>query len=80
MRDPRSRIQMPSNPRTGEAEGVLCLVQTPTLAVFALDHFTAYMTYFLYLAEVRMKTASACRTFHYLKGCTYSFYLAVFLF
>ncbi len=29
-----------------------CLVQIPTLAVFALDNLTTYMTYFLYLAHM----------------------------
>jgi len=42
-------------------------VQIPTL-----DHLSMYMTYFLYFAQVGMKTAIVCRTFVYPMTHTYS--------
>ncbi len=38
-----------SNPVPGGPQPCRCLVQIPTLAVFALEHLTTYMMYFLYL-------------------------------
>ncbi len=49
-----------------------CLVQIPTLAVFALDNLHDVFPVFGPHVQVRMKTTSVCQTFHYLMGHTYS--------
>ncbi len=52
-----------------------CLVQIPTLAVFALDHFNKLYDAFPVFGlsvQVRMKTTNVCQTFNYLMGHTYS--------